>query len=366
MDRFSDLFKERVSTPVGGFGGLAVVIAGLIGVPAWLAPWLPLAFAACVALAVRPFFDLLGKRIEHWLGWTAPTLLAAPRVVYRATMELGEIACFAAGVEPRLNITSGLELQLYRILRDAANDGRLEMVTTEGRGRFGEQSQTAADKLLEFIERHRNYPTQLLTFARNWLANPQPRHYSLKPEPGVFNLAGQNVNLVHDRPMNEVRENSLHDALEIKFEPKEPFLRRHVFPAGNARFEAYVRIENHGDGFVTECSVNIVSINPRPEKNVYSPLAPMFSLAKGEHRYLFVAGFNEVPDPSGPQVYNSLLTFAFASGGYYGGGPPCLPPPTFDAPAFITIEAKALNCGTRTKRFKLWIGDNRRLMMAEA
>jgi predicted ATPase/class 3 adenylate cyclase len=144
--------------------------------------------------------DKMSETIEAFATSAAqPTQqpLTAPSVVYRATMELSEIACLAAGVEPRLNITSGLELQFFRILRDAANDGRLEMVSTEGRDKFGEHSQTSADKLLEFMARHPNYPVQILSLSRNWIANPQPRHYSLKLQPGVFKLTGQDVSLVH-------------------------------------------------------------------------------------------------------------------------------------------------------------------------
>lgn len=158
-----------------------------------------------------------------------------------------------------------------------------------------------------------------------------------------------------------VSQNSLHHAVQIEFQQTEPFMRRKVFSAGNARFEVYVKITNAGNGFLSECVTSIVDIMPRPATDIYTILSPLTTLAKGEHRYVLVAGFNEVKGTNGQRVYNDLVTFAFATGGFT-----TLEPPTADAPAIITVEAKALECRTERKQFKLWVGENRRLFMADA
>jgi hypothetical protein len=160
-----------------------------------------------------------------------------------------------------------------------------------------------------------------------------------------------------------VKQNSEHIAIRIEFQPTEPFMRKTIFPAGNARFEVYVKIKNCGNGFISECVASVVDITPKPDNNGYTILTPLNSLAKGEHRYVLVAGFNEVA-MTGQQIYNDLVTFAFATGGLFRGFT-TLQPPSAAEPALITIEAKALECRTERKQFKLWVGENRRLCMAE-
>ena len=160
------------------------------------------------------------------------------------------------------------------------------------------------------------------------------------------------------------RANALHDALRVEFESAAPFLRRTVFPVGNARFEAYVRVRNAGDGFLSECVVNLVEVRPEPDNVTHTVLAPLSSLARGEHRYVLVAGFNEQAG-GGQPISNDLGTFAFASGPM-SSNLVTLPPPSADTPALLTVEAKALECAAVRKRFKLWVGENRRLLMAEA
>jgi hypothetical protein len=60
-----------------------------------------------------------------------------------------------------------------------------------------------------------------------------------------------------------------------------------------------------------------------------------------------------------------LRSLLLRPGGFFGGFT-TLQPPGAAAPALITIEAKALECRTEHKQFKLWVGENRRLFMAEA
>lgn len=159
-----------------------------------------------------------------------------------------------------------------------------------------------------------------------------------------------------------VRPNSLAEAIRIEFQTSDPkCLRRTVFPAGNARFEVYVKIENRGDGFLTECDVRIVKIVPETEgSHTILPPSP-FRLGRGEHQYLYVAGFNEEDQHTGQAVFNTLVAFAPCAPPYNSQA--TLPPPSLDAPAFITMEAKALECGRHSKQFKLWVGENRRLQM---
>ncbi|MBV9786371.1 MAG: hypothetical protein JO264_21430, partial [Acidisphaera sp.] len=149
------------------------------------------------------------------------------------------------------------------------------------------------------------------------------------------------------------RPNDMHHALSIEFEQAEPCLRRSGLPAGNARYEVYVRIKNTGNGFLSECVVSILNIKPEPDnRRGYTILTPISSLAKGEHRYVLVGGFNEKPSESGQAIYNELVTFAFATGGLFGGYT-TLSPPSQDNPAVLLIEAKALECAAEQREFKL-------------
>jgi hypothetical protein len=157
------------------------------------------------------------------------------------------------------------------------------------------------------------------------------------------------------------RQNSLHHAIAIEFQPTEPFMRRTVY-AGDARCEVYVKITNAGNGFISECVTSLTKIEPTPTNNIYSVLAALNSLAKGEHRYVQVAGFSEIAQTGG----NDSVTFAFATGPFFSGGFTTIGPPSAAAPAVITIEAKALECRLERKQFKLWVGDDRRLFMAIA
>jgi hypothetical protein len=161
-----------------------------------------------------------------------------------------------------------------------------------------------------------------------------------------------------------VRQNTEHRAIEIEFQPTEPFMRKTTFPAGNARFEVYVKIKNCGNGFISECVTSIADIKPKADNDRYTVLAPLNSLAKGEHRFVLVASFNEVPITNNQQVYD-VVTFAFATG-WFSGGFTTIQPPIASMPALITIEAKALECRTEQKQLKLWVGENRKLYMAEA
>lgn len=161
-----------------------------------------------------------------------------------------------------------------------------------------------------------------------------------------------------------IKQNTLHHALKIEFEQVEPFMRRTVFPTGTARYEVYVRITNAGNGFLSECSVSVPRIT-KTKDDTYNILGIDQSLARGEHRYVLVAGFND--DIMGTQViYNKVVTFAFASGGIgVSHGFTTIDPPTASDPAIVTIEVKALECQTERKDFKLWVSDTRRLHMAE-
>jgi hypothetical protein len=160
-------------------------------------------------------------------------------------------------------------------------------------------------------------------------------------------------------------QNTQHRAIEIEFQPIEPFLRKRTFPAGNSRFEAYVKIKNCGNGFISELVISIVEISPQPADNIYTILTPQDRLSRGEFKYVLVAGFNELPLNDGQALYNDLVTFAFATGGYFRGFTTIKPPPPH-APTLITIEVTALECRIERKQFKLWVGVNRRLLMAEA
>jgi hypothetical protein len=160
-------------------------------------------------------------------------------------------------------------------------------------------------------------------------------------------------------------QNTQHRAIEIEFKPIEPFLRKRRFPAGNSRFEAYVKIGNIGNGFISELVTSITEIRPEPASYIYTTLHPEERLQKGEHKYVLVAGFNELPLNDGQTLYNELVTFAFATGGY-AGRPATIKPPPQHAPALITIEAAALECAPERKQFKMWVDENRRLLMAEA
>lgn len=124
----------------------------------------------------------------------------------------------------------------------------------------------------------------------------------------------------------------------------------------------YVRIKNDGDGFLSECIVSIVDIKPAPENDGHTVLSSIGSLLKGEHRYILLASINEQPThPHG--VFNDRLGFAFAMGGLFAGWV-TIPLPVEADPALITVEAKALECRTERRQFKLWVDDSRRLFMA--
>jgi hypothetical protein len=160
-------------------------------------------------------------------------------------------------------------------------------------------------------------------------------------------------------------ENTNHQAISIDFEPIQPFLRRTVLPTGNARFECYIRIKNIGNGFLSECVVSITSIvpQPRPDRSAHTVLTPISSLSKGEHKFVLVAGFNEARVSPHQEIYNELVTFAFASGGVFPGFT-TIKPPAEDNPSIITVEVCALECKTETRRFKIWVGEGRKLLMA--
>lgn len=162
-------------------------------------------------------------------------------------------------------------------------------------------------------------------------------------------------------PLDRVSANTSHQAVLIEYEQGEPFERRTTFPAGNARFEVYVRVKNGGNGFLSECVVSLVDIKPTPTNSIYTVLTPLTTLQKGEHKYVLVAAFNENPINT-QAIYNDLVTFAFATGAFHGGFT-TLDPPASSAPALLTIEVKALECRTERKEFKLWVEGNRRLRM---
>jgi hypothetical protein len=90
-------------------------------------------------------------------------------------------------------------------------------------------------------------------------------------------------------------QNTQHRAIEIEFQPIEPFLRKRTFPAGNSRFEAYLKIKNCGNGFISELVISIVEISPQPDNKIYTILTPQDRLPRGEFKYVLVAGFNELP-----------------------------------------------------------------------
>ena len=155
--------------------------------------------------------------------------------------------------------------------------------------------------------------------------------------------------------------NTIYNAIEISFYPVEPFTRLTKFSAGNARFELYVKIKNIGDGFLSECLVSVSDISPMPQGYNHGILRLVGTLAKGEHSYVLIAGFNEIPtQPTGP--FNDLITFAFATGGFFAGWV-TIKAPSNDNAVLITIEAKALECGSQQKKFRMWVTDNRRILM---
>lgn len=122
-----------------------------------------------------------------------PPLAAEPEPpLYRATMELGEIACHVAGKPVVAQITSGDELALFKVLRDAANEGRLAMVDPNQRGDYDEHSPTTAQNLLEFVEQQED-GARFRGFAGNWRDKTPKRHFRLKVEPGTFRLTGSEI-----------------------------------------------------------------------------------------------------------------------------------------------------------------------------
>ncbi len=155
--------------------------------------------------------------------------------------------------------------------------------------------------------------------------------------------------------------NTEYNAIEISFESIEPFTRLTRFSEGNARFELYVKVKNIGNGFISECLVSISDIRPVPEGYKHGILRLVGTLSKGEHAFVLIAGFNEIPThPTGP--FNDLISFAFATGGLFAGWVTIKAPLEDDA-ALITIEAKALECGTKHEKFKMWVTENRRILM---
>lgn len=97
--------------------------------------------------------------------------------------------------------------------------------------------------------------------------------------------------------------NTAHKALSIDFEPTEFFLRRTVFPAGNARFEIYFCLKNVGNGVLSECTAFISKVGGQA---VHYVLQSQISLQKGQYRYINVGDFNETASQPEQEIYNNL------------------------------------------------------------
>lgn len=198
-------------------------------------------------------------------------------------------------------------------------------------------------------------------FVWEFISTPPKMHAE---QDAALRRAEQEAASMREAENAGVSANTNHQAICIEFEPVEPWVRRTVFPAGNARFELYVRVRNTGNGFLSEVMVGVVKINPTPIGHTSGILSEQFVLARGEYRYVQVAGFNETRN--GDQtIYNDVVTLSFADGGLFARYAE-LEPPSETVPALITLEAKALECRAETKRFKIWVAENRRLMMTQA
>lgn len=132
------------------------------------------------------------KDQQAFIGRESEKLDSQRVALTRAMLEFHTIAFLACGKTPAGNINSGPELQMLRLLKDAATDGRLKAINKNPSGEFYMLSKTTSHDLLEFCERHPKLEN-LLRFARQWAKEVQPRHYVLNAEPGEYKVTGANV-----------------------------------------------------------------------------------------------------------------------------------------------------------------------------
>lgn len=203
---------------VGDASTLGDVVSWVVGIPAAITLAATM-IGPVVGWLTLPVIDLLGVIILALLtGMTAllglwvvgsvihsrqvPVLATEPLArqvegpkpapIYRATMELGEIACLVAGKPIVAQISSGEELALFKTLRDAANEGRLAMVDPGERGKYAEHSPTTAQNLMDFAAEQED-GKRFSAFASGWSDNTPKRHFKMKLEPGVFRLTGGEI-----------------------------------------------------------------------------------------------------------------------------------------------------------------------------
>jgi hypothetical protein len=187
-----------------------------------------------------------------------------------------------------------------------------------------------------------------------WDNRRQPK--SLVVHTGAETLAEVNEAL----PAVGVGPNTQSEAIRIIFKRSPEYLPETTYPTGMIRRSIKIDIKNVGNGWLSDCLLEVVSIAPIPtiiNQPYAKALQPACVLNFGMNRLFTLAEFNRVEGDEGQKVYNSGPTIFYSMPGTFGGGAFAILSP--DNRYLVRLRASAAQCKPHEIDLSVWVDEGR-------
>jgi hypothetical protein len=162
----------------------------------------------------------------------------------------------------------------------------------------------------------------------------------------------------------ELKPNTEAAALDISSGVGDKYDNLQIFENGIARRTALLKLQNCGNGLLSDCRVFVRTTSPViADRSIV--LKPSIPLVPGQYVFFPVATFLE--NPGNLAAGTSLVTICEQYGGGWAPEPITVEAPSREKPLLLSIEAIATECAPIQARYRLWVDQpSRRLRMEPA
>jgi hypothetical protein len=154
--------------------------------------------------------------------------------------------------------------------------------------------------------------------------------------------------------------NTLPNAIRIVFRHEPEFLPEMAYHNGPVRRSIKVLLKNNGNGWLSTCLLEVISIAPKPtiaNCEVLKALEPACVLNFGMSKSYTLAEFNRVEAEPRQSVHNDGPSIFFSAPGAYGGGAHTILSP--DVRYLIRLRASCAECNPHEIDLRVWVDEGR-------
>lgn len=156
-----------------------------------------------------------------------------------------------------------------------------------------------------------------------------------------------------------VGKNTISEAIRIVFRREPEFLPERRLADGTVRRAVEVKLRNVGNGWLSDCLVEVTSISPEPPQVALYALEPGRTLNFDMEKNYEIVAFNRVKSSIEQPIYNTGPTIFYSMPGAWGGG--CYVILLDNTKYLIRLKASAAESKPHEVDMYIWVDEGRAL-----